>query len=246
MNTYDVAVIPGDGVGREVADEGLKILDAVADKFGFRVKTVNYDWGCNYYLKYGAMNPADMLVTLKDFDAIFLGCIGDAGKVPDHVSLSLLLEIRKGFDQYVNLRPIRLYPGIQTPVRTATSQSVDFVVVRENTEGEYSRVGGFFKSDTPDAFALQTGVFTRKGCSRVMDYAFQLARERKMLGVGQTVGRVTIVLRIWIDTFFPYIFKEMESIHVLCTITARNQTLSITPWSSGTKFSIRCLPAIPT
>ncbi|BBO92114.1 3-isopropylmalate dehydrogenase [Desulfosarcina ovata] len=191
MNTYDVAVIPGDGVGREVADEGLKILDAVADKFGFGVKTVNYDWGCNYYLKHGAMNPADMLVTLKDFDAIFLGCIGDAGKVPDHVSLSLLLEIRKGFDQYVNLRPIRLYPGIQTPVRTATSQSVDFVVVRENTEGEYSRVGGFFKSDTPDAFALQTGVFTRKGCSRVMDYAFQLARERKMLGVGQTVGRVT-------------------------------------------------------
>lgn len=191
MNTYDIAVIPGDGVGQEVADEGLKVLDTVAAKFGFGVKIETYHWGCDYYLKHGRMNPDDMLTTLKDFDAIFLGCIGDAGKVPDHVSLSLLLEIRKGFDQYVNLRPIRLYPGIQTPVRTATPQSVDFVVVRENTEGEYSRVGGFFKMGTPDAFALQTGVFTQKGCSRVMDYAFQLARQRQMLGVGETVGRVT-------------------------------------------------------
>lgn len=191
MNTYNVAVIPGDGVGREVADEGLKILHAVADKFGFGVKTETYDWGCDYFLKNGRMNPEDMLTTLKDFDAIFLGCIGDAGKVPDHISLSLLLEIRKGFDQYVNLRPIRLYPGIQTPVRTATPQSVDFVVVRENTEGEYSQVGGFIKEGTPDAVALQTGVFTHKGCSRVMEYAFRLAQERKMLGVGETVGRVT-------------------------------------------------------
>lgn len=191
MNTYNVAVIPGDGVGQEVADEGLKILHAVADKFGFGVKTETYDWGCDYYLKNGRMNPDDMLTTLKDFDSIFLGCIGDAGKVPDHISLSLLLEIRKGFDQYVNLRPIRLYPGVQTPVLTATPQSVDFVVVRENTEGEYSRVGGFFKEGTPDAFALQTGVFTQKGCSRVMEYAFRLARNRKMLSVGETVGRVT-------------------------------------------------------
>jgi len=109
----------------------------------------------------------------------------------DYISLSLLLEIRKGFDQYVNLRPIRLYPGIKTPVRTATPQSVDFVVVRENTEGEYSRVGGFFKLGTPDAFALQTGVFTQKGCSRVMEFAFQLAQKRKMLGDGQTAVRVT-------------------------------------------------------
>ncbi len=191
MNTYDIAVIPGDGVGQEVADEGLKVLHAVADKFGFRVKTESYDWGCDYYLTNGKMNPDDMLATLKDFDAIFLGCVGNANKVPDHISLSLLLEIRKGFDQYVNLRPIRLYPGIKTPVRTATHQSVDFVVVRENTEGEYSRVGGFFKLGTPDAFALQTGVFTQKGCSRVMEFAFQLAQKRKVLGVGQTAGRVT-------------------------------------------------------
>ncbi len=220
MKTYNIAVIPGDGVGREVAEEGLKILRSIADKFGFGVKSETYDWGCDYYLNHGKMNPADMLATLKDFDAIFLGCIGDAGKVPDHISLSLLLEIRKGFDQYVNLRPIRLYPGIQTPVRTATPQSVDFVVVRENTEGEYSRMGGFFKMGSPDAFALQTGVFTHKGCSRVMDYAFQLARKRKMLGVGKTVGRVTNCSKsnalnysmVFWDTVFSQVAKNYPDV----------------------------------
>jgi isocitrate/isopropylmalate dehydrogenase len=125
------------------------------------------------------MMPDDMLDILKDFDAIFLGCVGDANKVPDHISLTLLLQIRKGFDQYVNLRPIKLYPGVDTPVRTATPQTVDFVVVRENTEGEYSRKGGFFKLGSSDAFAVQSGVFTRKGCERNIHYAFELARKRK-------------------------------------------------------------------
>jgi tartrate dehydrogenase/decarboxylase/D-malate dehydrogenase len=191
MKSYNIAVIPGDGVGKELAREAVKIMNAVADKYGFKVATESFDWGCDYYLKHGTMMPGDMLETLRAFDAIFLGCIGDANKVPDHVSLTLLLAIRRGFDQYVNLRPIKLYPGVQTPVRTATPETVDMVVIRENTEGEYSGVGGLFKAGTPDAIALQTAVFTRKGCERVIRYAFELARRRKRLGDAPPVGMVT-------------------------------------------------------
>jgi len=179
MTNYDIAIIPGDGVGYEVAREGLKVLDAVSQKYGFSVKAESFAWGCDYYLKHGRMMETDMLETLKDFDAVFLGCIGDADKVPDHVSLVLLLTIRKGFDQYVNLRPIKLYPGVSSPIRTATPETVDMVVVRENTEGEYSANGGMFKVGTPDGFALQTSVFTQKGCERVMRYAFDLAEGRR-------------------------------------------------------------------
>ncbi|MGD9124089.1 MAG: 3-isopropylmalate dehydrogenase [Desulfarculaceae bacterium] len=193
MQNYDIAVIPGDGVGQEVADEAVKILTAAAEKFGFKIKTETYGWGCDYFLAHGEMMPADGLTTLKDFSAIFLGCIGDANKVPDHVSLELLLTIRKGFDQYVNLRPIKLYPGVPTPIRTATPQSVDMLVIRENTEGEYSSNGGIFKAGTPDAVALQTGVFTYKGCERAIRYGFKMARKRgKLRGKGSAkVGRVT-------------------------------------------------------
>jgi tartrate dehydrogenase/decarboxylase / D-malate dehydrogenase len=192
MKSYRIAVIPGDGVGEEVSREGLKVLDAVAENHRFEIRTERFGWGCDYYLENGKMMPDDMLDTLKDFDAVFLGCVGDANKVSDHISLTLLLQIRKGFDQYVNLRPIKLYPGVYTPVATATPETVDFIVVRENTEGEYSRIGGFFKLGTPDAFAVQSGVFTRKGCERVMRYAFELAGRRKKLGVGgRTVGKVT-------------------------------------------------------
>jgi tartrate dehydrogenase/decarboxylase/D-malate dehydrogenase len=191
MKTYDIAVIPGDGVGKEVADEATGILNTVADKYGFGVKTADFDWSCDYYLKHGEMAPENCLDILKDFDAIFLGCIGDANKLPDHVSLQVLLKIRKGFDQYVNLRPIKLYPGVDTPIKTATPETVDLMVIRENTEGEYSGAGGIFKPGTPDAFALQTGIFTQKGCERVIRYAFELARKRKKLGSDSPVGMVT-------------------------------------------------------
>lgn len=190
MKSYHVAVIPGDGVGREVTDEATKTLETLADKYGFKVNTETFAWGCDYYLRHGRMMPDDMLETLKDFDAVLLGCIGDAEKVPDHISLTLLLAIRKGFDQYVNLRPIKLYPGVATPLRSATPESVDMVVVRENTEGEYSACGGLFKMGAPDGFALQTAIFTQKGCERVIRYAFDLARRRKKLG-GSPAGMVT-------------------------------------------------------
>ena len=191
MKNYSIAVIPGDGIGKEVSIEAVKILKAVSEKHGFGVKTESFDWSCGYYLKHGEMGPENILDILKGFDAIFLGCIGDANKVPDHISLTLLLKIRKGFDQYVNLRPVRLYPGVETPVKSATPENLDLVVIRENTEGEYAGAGGFFKLGTPDATAIQTAVFTRKGCERVMRYAFTLAQKRKKLGSKPPVGMVT-------------------------------------------------------
>lgn len=179
MPDYTIAIIPGDGVGREVAAEAIKILYAIKEKYGFGVNAVTFDWGCDYYLKHGKMMPDDMLNTLKGFDAIFLGCVGDASKVSDHISLRLLLAIRTGFDQYINLRPIKLYPGVKTLIKTARVENIDMVVVRENTEGEYAGIGGFFKLGSPDAFALQTAVFSEKGCYRAIRYAFELARKRK-------------------------------------------------------------------
>ena len=190
MNSYDIAFIPGDGVGTEVSEEAIKILTTIADKYGFQLKIETFGWGCDYYQQHGQMMPDDMLERLKAFDAIFLGCIGDSNKVPDHISLPLLLTIRKGFDQYVNLRPIKLYPGVDTHLKNASPATVDMAVVRENTEGEYSATGGFYKLGTPDAAAIQTAIFTQKGCERVMRYAFELARRRKKLG-DSPVGMVT-------------------------------------------------------
>ena len=191
MSSYRIAIIPGDGVGNEVAAEATKILRAIADKHEFNVETGNFDWGCDYYLKNGMMMPPNALEILQKFDAIFLGCIGDTNKVADHISLILLLTIRKGFDQYINLRPIKLYPGVESPVKTATPETVDIVVIRENTEGEYSATGGFFKRGSPDAFAIQTSIFTQKGCERAIRYAFELARKRKKFGDKAPVGMVT-------------------------------------------------------
>lgn len=191
MLSYRIAVIQGDGVGNEVAREAMKILNTSGDKHGFLVETKIFDRSCDFYLKNGVMMPEDGLEVLKGFDAIFLGCIGDASKVPDDISITLILKIRKGFDQYVNLRPIKLYPGVQTPIGTATPGAVDLVVIRENTEGEYAGSGGFFKRGTPDAFALQTGIFTRKGCERGIRYAFDLTRRRSKFGEGEKVGMVT-------------------------------------------------------
>jgi tartrate dehydrogenase/decarboxylase/D-malate dehydrogenase len=191
MKSYRIASIPGDGVGVEIANEATRVLDAAADIHGFGVATENFDWSCDRFLETGAMMPEDALETLSGFDSIFLGCIGDANKVEDHVSLQMLLSIRKGFDQYVNLRPIKLYPGVSSPIATASPETVDILVIRENTEGEYSGIGGFFKRGTPDAFALQTGVFTWKGCERAIRYGFEAAQKRGKLGSSSPVGRVT-------------------------------------------------------
>ncbi len=191
MNHYSIALIPGDGVGPEICTEAERILDVVTEKYGAVFERQTFDWSCDYYLKHGKMMPDDVLETLRPFDAILLACIGDANKVSDHISLTLLLTIRKGFEQYVNLRPIRLYPGVYSPVKGVTPESLDMVVVRENTEGEYAGAGGFFKMGSPDGFATQTGYFTHKGCERVMRYAFELAKKRRKFGDTDQVGMVT-------------------------------------------------------
>jgi len=178
----NIAVIPGDGVGKEVSSEAVKVGSKACELCGAELKCSWFDWGCDYYLANGKMMPDDVLDILSSFDAIFLGCIGDVSKVPDHISLTLLLTIRKGFDQYINLRPICLYEGVQTPLRTAVPGKIDFVVVRENVEGEYAQVGGRFKKGTSDEVAVQSAVFTRKGTERVIRYAFDVASKRKKLG----------------------------------------------------------------
>ncbi len=220
MNNYNIAVIPGDGVGTEVSAEATRMLQAAADKFSFKTEFETFDWGCDYYLEHGQMGPDNLLDVLKDFDSIFLGCIGDAGKVPDHISLTILLQIRKGFDQYVNLRPIQLYPGVDTPIRTATPETVNMIVVRENTEGEYSANGGYFKPDQPDGFANQMSVFTRKGCERVMRYAFDLARKRGEARGGDSAGLITNCSKgnalnysmVYWDSIFNQIAEEFPDV----------------------------------
>jgi len=189
---YKIAVIPGDGVGTEVSKEAVKVGSAAIKKAGAQLKTEWFDWGCDYYLKNGKMMPDNMLDVLSGYDAIYLGSVGDASKVPDHISLQLLLTIRKGFDQYVNLRPIFLYGGVATDLKKAIPGAIDMVVVRENTEGEYAQLGGRFKKGTKEEVATQIAVFTRKGTERVIRYAFELARKRKKLkGKGKFDGMVT-------------------------------------------------------
>ncbi|HLO36747.1 MAG TPA: tartrate dehydrogenase, partial [Candidatus Deferrimicrobium sp.] len=180
MGSYRVAVIPGDGVGVEVVPEGLRVLRRAGEVTGsFTIETVDYPWSCRYYLETGAMMPADGLQRLADSDAIYLGAVGFPG-VPDHVSLwGLLLPIRKGFDQYVNLRPVEILEGIPGPLRDKGPGDVDILCIRENTEGEYSGLGGRANVGTPHEVAIQTSLFTRRGVERIARYAFERARTRR-------------------------------------------------------------------
>lgn len=186
---YKIAAIPGDGVGAEVIGQGVAVLKEAVKKTGTFLDFTFFPWGSDYYMEHDCMMPLDAMAVLKEFDAIYLGAIGDP-RVPDHVSLSMLLDIRKGFDQYVNLRPIKLLEGVDTPLKLAPGGAIDMVVVRENTEGEYSTMGGRFKKGTPDEVALQTGVFTRKGTERVIRYAFETAKKR---GAGRSGGSTPLV-----------------------------------------------------
>ncbi|MBM3275159.1 MAG: tartrate dehydrogenase [Candidatus Sericytochromatia bacterium] len=177
--TYRIATIPGDGIGKEVLPAALQVLDAAGKRFEFSIVATEFPWGCNYYLETGRMMAEDGLAQMAGFDALFLGAVGDPARVPDHVSLrGLLIAIRQGFDQYVNLRPIRILPGIPGPLRDKGPDDVDILCVRENSEGEYAGLGGRFKRGTPDEVAEQTAVFTRKGTERILRYAFEQARNR--------------------------------------------------------------------
>ncbi|MEL3944417.1 tartrate dehydrogenase [Streptomyces sp. LNU-CPARS28] len=182
MTRHHIALIPGDGIGAEVLPPAQQVLDAVGARHGIDFTYATYDWSCERYLREGAMMPADGLGQLRDKDAILLGAVGYPG-VPDHVSLwGLLIPIRRGFRQYVNLRPIRVFEGVDSPLRAAAPGGVDggveFVVVRENVEGEYSEIGGRLNRGTPEELAVQEAVFTRAGVTRVLDFAFGLAARR--------------------------------------------------------------------
>ena len=175
MTSYSIAVIPGDGIGKEVVPEGLRVLDAAAARFGFTLAYDHYDWSCETYKATGLMMPEDGLDQLRDHDAIFLGAVGFPG-VPDHISLwGLLIPIRRAFEQYVNLRPVRLLPGIIPPLRDKQVGDIDFWIVRENSEGEYSQRGGRFNEGTDEETVIQEAVFTRRGTDRILRYAFDLA-----------------------------------------------------------------------
>ena len=178
MRTFHIAVIPGDGIGREVVPEGMRVLNTAGRLFGFELDWHAFDWSCDRYVNTGRMMPADGLEQLGRFDAIFLGAVGRPD-VPDHLSLwGLLIPIRRGFHQYVNLRPVRLFDGIECPLRNWQPGQIDFTIVRENNEGEYSNIGGRIYEGTEDETAVQQAVFTRRGVNRVQRFAFELARKR--------------------------------------------------------------------
>ncbi len=176
--TLKLAVIPGDGTGPEVTAEALKVLGAVSKLEGFGFETTMFDWGGERYLRTGETLPAGAVAELRRFDAIYLGAVGHPDVKPGILEKGLLLELRFQLDQYINLRPVKLYPGVETPLAGTGPKDIDFVVVRENTEDMYAGVGGWLKKNTPDEVATQTAVYTRKGCERCIRWAFEFTRRR--------------------------------------------------------------------
>jgi tartrate dehydrogenase/decarboxylase/D-malate dehydrogenase len=178
MKTFTIAVIAGDGVGGEVIPQGKRVLERVAKKHSVTFAFQDFDWGSEHYFRWGRMMPEGAVDLLQQCDAIYLGAVGHP-EIPDHTTLNgLLLPIRRAFDQYANVRPAYLYPGVQSPLAKPKGGDIDFVVVRENTEGEYAQVGGFVYHYQPDEVAIQTSVFTRRGVERIVRFAFELAVKR--------------------------------------------------------------------
>ncbi|MDQ0151533.1 tartrate dehydrogenase/decarboxylase/D-malate dehydrogenase [Moryella indoligenes] len=213
MNQYRIAVIPGDGIGPEVMTENVRILQTVAAidrSFSFEFQT--FSWGCQYYLQTGKMMPEDGMEQLRSFDAILLGAVGYPG-VPDHISLrELLLKIRHDFDEYINLRPVRLLKGAPCPLKAENTQNIDMIFVRENSEGEYSGQGAWLYKNSPQEVVIQHGVFSRKGTERVIRYAYELARkERKTLTSISKANALNYSMVFW-DQIFEELGKEYPDV----------------------------------
>lgn len=205
---HKIAVIPGDGIGKEVVPEGMRVVDAVCRRFRIELEWETFPWSCEYYASYGRMMPPEGLEILKKFDAIFLGAVGFPN-VPDHISLwGLLMPIRKDFRQYVNLRPVRILRGIESPLKRVKPGDIDFYVVRENNEGEYSNVGGRFYTGTEQEMVIQESIFTRKGVERVMRFAFELARKRPKKHVTSATKSNGIIYTM---PYWDEIFKQISS-----------------------------------
>jgi len=203
VKTYRIAAIPGDGIGKEVVPEGMRVLEAVARKHGIAFAWEHFDWSCERYAATGAMMPTDGLDQIKGHDAIFFGAVGFPS-VPDHVSLwGLLIPMRRGFQQYVNLRPVRLMPGIVSPLAGRAPGDIDFWIVRENTEGEYSSVGGRMFEGTDQEICIQESIFSRRGTDRIMRYAFELGRSRPAKHVTSATksNGIAITMPYWDERF---------------------------------------------
>ncbi len=213
MKQFNIALIPGDGIGSEVVAEGVKVLKAIekADS-NIAFSFTEFPWGCEYYLKYGKMMDEDGIDQLKNYDAIYLGAVGYP-RVPDHISLrDLLIKIRKEFDQYVNLRPVTLLNPTLTPLKSKAERDIDFLVIRENSEGEYAGAGDWLYKGKPEEVVLQTGVFSRKGTERIIRYAYEEARKLKKTLTSVSKGNALNYSMVFWDEVFEEIGKEYPDV----------------------------------
>jgi tartrate dehydrogenase/decarboxylase/D-malate dehydrogenase len=204
VETYRIAVIPGDGIGKEVVPEGLRALEAAARRHGIAFQWDEFDWSCDYYRKHGRMMPEDWFEQIRGHDAIYFGAVGWPATVPDHVSLwGSLIQWRRRFNLYVNLRPVRLFAGLPTPLANRKPGDIDFLIVRENTEGEYSSVGGRMFEGTEREFVVQETVMTRVGVDRIIRHAFELARKRPARHVTSATksNGISITMPYWDERF---------------------------------------------
>lgn len=213
MQKYKIAVIAGDGIGPEVIAEGVKVLKKVAElDGGFEFEFTEFPWGCEYYLENGEMMPKNGIEILSKYDAIFLGAVGAPG-VPDHISLwDLLLAIRKKFDQYVNLRPVKLLKGAPCPLNNVSEADVDMVFVRENSEGEYAGSGSWLFKNKPNEVVIQDGVFSREGCERIIRYAYELAKKEGKTLTSISKGNALNYSMVFWDQIFEEIGKEYPEV----------------------------------
>ena len=230
-NTYKIAVMGGDGTGPEVAAEGVKVLKAAAAKFNFKLKLTDFDYGGDRYLRTGEVLPENAVDELNKHDAIFLGAIGHPDVKPGILEKGILLSLRFALDQYINLRPVILYPNVETPIKNKGPEDIDFVVVRENTEGLYAGAGGVLKKGTPDEVAIQESINTRKGVERCIRFAFEYARKRnkrkKVTLCGKT-NVLTFAFDLWERTFyevareFPDVKTDYAHVDATCKWMVKN------------------------
>jgi tartrate dehydrogenase/decarboxylase/D-malate dehydrogenase len=215
MADYRIAVLPGDGIGKEVVPEGIRVLESVGHRFDIQFRWDTFTWGCETFTQTGRMMPEDGIDQLRERDAIFLGAVGFPG-VPDHISLwGLLIPIRRQMQQYVNLRPVRMLRGMVSPLRGRGPADIDFIVVRENNEGEYSEIGGRVYHGTDDEVVVQETIFTRKGVDRVLHYAFELARQRDAKHVTSATKSNGIIhtMPYW-DERFAAVAREYPDVRI--------------------------------
>ena len=223
---WRIAVIPGDGIGKEVMPEGVRVLQAAARRFGIALELCELEWAsCDYYARTGTMMPDDWKEHLAGMDAIYFGAVGWPATVPDHISLwGSILKFRREFDQYVNLRPVRAFNGVPCPLVGRGAGDIDFLIVRENTEGEYSAVGGVMFEGTPREVVVQESIFTRHGTERIMKYAFELARRRRRrhLTVATKSNGMAVSMPWWdaraaeVAREFPDVEWDKQHIDILC------------------------------